>query len=137
MRIFKIGDKVKVVRHKNNCYYSEIGETGVVTNVGYFDDVYPIQIRLEKKNSKGLYEEKFAEEDLELITTNTNNMNTLDKFALLFKSEPEKSFRKAGITNSDDMLTDDGQKIFLSWLMKKNGDAFKTEVVDPLLADTK
>jgi hypothetical protein len=60
-----------------------------------------------------------------------------NKFLLAFKSEPDRSFRKAGITNGDDFLTDDGQKIFLSWLLKKHGDDFKTAVVDDLLAEEK
>lgn len=71
-------------------------------------------------------------------STNNNNMTTLkEKFTLAFKAEPEKSFRKAGITNGDDFLTADGQNIFLSWLLKKHGDDFKKEVVDGLLEDIK
>ncbi len=64
-------------------------------------------------------------------------MDIKEKFQLAFKSEPEKSFRKAGVTNGDDYLTDDGQKIFLSWLLKKHGTEFKTEVVDELLKEDK
>lgn len=58
-----------------------------------------------------------------------------EQFVLAFKSEPEKSFRIKGITNGDDMLTSDGQQIFLSWLLKKNGEAFKAEVVDAIKED--
>jgi hypothetical protein len=61
--------------------------------------------------------------------------NIQEKFILAFKSEPEKTFRKTGLTNGDDILTEDGIKVFLSWLLKKNQDAFKTEVADNLLAD--
>lgn len=60
-----------------------------------------------------------------------------DKMSLMFKSEPEKSYRKAGIINGDDIITDQGAKIFLTWLLKKNPE-FKAEVVDPILSeDTK
>jgi hypothetical protein len=81
-----------------------------------------------------------CQSDWELITnniTNITNMNPLEKFALMFKSEPEKSFRSTGITNGDDFLTGDGQKIFLSWLLKKHGTEFKKEVVDELLSEIK
>jgi hypothetical protein len=65
------------------------------------------------------------------------NMTLKEKFVLAITSEPQKSFRKAGITNGDDLLTDEGEKIFLSWLLSKNADAFKTEVVDELLKEEK
>lgn len=70
-----------------------------------------------------------------ISSTNQPTMNIKEKFLLAFKSEPEKSFRKAGITNGDDFLTDDGQQIFLGWLLQKHGDEFKKEVVDDLLKD--
>ena len=62
-------------------------------------------------------------------------MNIKENFTLAFKAEPEKTFRKVGLTNGDDFLTADGQLIFLSWLLKKHGAEFKTEVADGLLAD--
>ena len=62
-------------------------------------------------------------------------MNIKESFAIAFKSEPDKSFRKAKVTNGDDILTEEGQSVFLSWLLKKNGDDFKKEVVDNLLAE--
>jgi hypothetical protein len=61
-------------------------------------------------------------------------MNIKEKFVLALTKEPQKSFRKAGITNGDDILTDEGTKVFLSWLLhKKYADEFKTEVVNELL----
>jgi len=77
-----------------------------------------------------------SDEELELVDSKTELMTSLtEKFALVFKSEPEKTFRKAGITNGDDMLTADGQAIFLSFLLKKHGADFKKEVVDPMLEE--
>lgn len=72
---------------------------------------------------------------LHLITDEKPNksMNLKESFAIAFKSEPEKSFRKAGITDGDDLLTPDGQQIYLSWLLKSNGSEFKKEVVDDIL----
>lgn len=65
----------------------------------------------------------------------TKFMNTMEKYALVFKPEPQKSFRKAGLTTGEDILTDEGQKIFLSWLLnKKYAVDFKKEVVDDMLA---
>jgi hypothetical protein len=72
-------------------------------------------------------------ENLELVKNN-KIMNTLEKFSLAFKKEPEKSYRKAGITNGDDLLTDEGTKVFLSYLLTKHPE-FKTEVVDGILAE--
>lgn len=78
--------------------------------------------------------------DLGLVNKINKNitMNIIEKFKLALKSEPQKSFRKAGITNGDDILTEDGQKIFLSWLLNEKYAAdFKKEVVDGLLEDEK
>lgn len=74
------------------------------------------------------------ERELRLIN-NKMSMNIKDKFTLAFKKEPEKSFRKVGITNGDDFLTEDGRNVFESWLLKKFGEDFKKEVVDDLLKD--
>ena len=75
-------------------------------------------------------------ENYEIINDKKSTMkNIKESFVLLLKSEPEKSFRKAGITDGDDLLTNDGQLVFLTWLLNKNKDVFKTEVVDGLLAD--
>lgn len=68
-------------------------------------------------------------------SSNQINMNLAEKFVLALTPEPQKTFRKVGITNGDDLLTDEGQKVFLSWLLKKNQEEFKKEVADGLLAD--
>lgn len=126
---FKIGDRVRVVRGPveesvGSCCGVYSKREGVITSTGGLDYGH-IQI----DNSVC-----YQPEQLELITT---TMDIKEKFQLAFKSEPEKSFRKAGVTNGDDYLTDDGQKIFLSWLLKKHGAEFKTEVVDSLLEEEK
>lgn len=74
------------------------------------------------------------------ITNKINKLNTMsqitEKFALALTKEPMKTFRKLGITNGDDILTDDGMKIFLSWLLnKKFAEEFKTDVADDMLKD--
>ena len=88
---------------------------------------------------EGIIDKWAFEFQLELVESiknnNLTNMNMQEKFVLAFKSEPEKTFRKTGITNGDDILTDDGMKIFLSWLLKKNQVEFKKEVADNLLEE--
>jgi|ERR1035437_2623526 hypothetical protein len=63
-------------------------------------------------------------------------MSIKESFISVFLTEPEKSYRKAGITNGDGLLTCDGRDIFLTWLLKQYPN-FKTEVVDSILADQK
>ena len=67
--------------------------------------------------------------------SNKKNMTLKEKFTQVFLKEPEKSFRKNGITNGDGILTQEGQAIFLTWLLGKNGEDFKKEVVDEIAKD--
>lgn len=69
--------------------------------------------------------------DKELIVP----LNLVEKVALLFTKEPQKSFRKIGLTNGDDMITPEGAKIVLQWLLTKHADEIKKEIVDPLLKE--
>lgn len=64
-------------------------------------------------------------------------MSLIEKVKLALKGEPEKSFNKAGITDSNDMLTSEGKDVLLNWLLMKHGTEFKTDVVDPILAEEK
>ena len=63
-------------------------------------------------------------------------MNLREMFVLAFKKEPQKSYIKAGIMDTDENLTDDGKDVFLTYLINKDAD-FKKEVVDPILASMK
>ena len=136
--MLRIGDKVKIIdKHfddGNNRNY--IGRECLIYKLygenyqigGYRGNLWEL-----RTSDKG--EQTYAfEVDLKVITNNTN-MNLKDKFTLAFKGEPEKSFRKTGITNGDDFLTEDGQQVFLGWLLKKHGEEFKKEVVDDLLKE--
>lgn len=64
-----------------------------------------------------------------------NKMSELkEKFVLALTKEPQKSFRKAGITDGDNLLTTEGQQVFLTWLLNnKFSDEFKKDVVDDIL----
>ncbi len=74
-----------------------------------------------------------SDAEIHLISSKSTTMSLVKKFSDLFGQEPQKTFRNAGVTDSLDMLTEDGQKVFLSWLLAKNQDAFKTEVVDKIV----
>lgn len=65
----------------------------------------------------------------------SNGTSLKEKFLISLKPEPQKSFRKAGITNGDDMLTSEGRDVFLSWMLSKHGEEFKKDVVDEILKD--
>lgn len=119
---YKIGDKIQNIDFYSDRYL----QFAIVYST------YPmVKVRYDNGYSG---ESDEPEKYYKLIET---TMDLKEKFLLAFKAEPEKTFRKAGITNGDDFLTEDGQKIFLSWLLKKNGDDFKKEVVDNLLAEEK
>ena len=62
------------------------------------------------------------------------SMTLKEKFVLGLTPEPKKSYRKVGITNGDDVLTDEGMKIYLTYLLNKDTD-FKKDVVDSMLVD--
>lgn len=85
-------------------------------------------------NSTNLW---FVDKIIEIKTKSfmSASKNIVDKFLLSLKPEPQKSFIKAGITNGDGVLTNEGAELFLAWLLQSNGDAFKTAVVDPILAE--
>jgi hypothetical protein len=76
--------------------------------------------------------------DILIILNEEVIMDLKQQFVLGLTKEPQKSFRKAGITNGDDLLTADGQQIFLSWLLhEKHADDFKTQIVDGILEENK
>lgn len=79
----------------------------------------------------------------ESSSINNNNLtknfmsSLVKKFQSLLLPEPEKTFRKAGVTNESDALTNEGHELFLAFLLKKHGTEFKTEVVDVLVKEEK
>lgn len=127
----KIGDEIEIVSFGSNGYTGSYPcQKGKIINICHSNE--PAWYVCVTDNSNlSIYQKH-----LKLINTkNMQNLNIKDIFKLAFKGEPEKSFIKAGITGNDDFLTDDGLKIFLSWLLKQNGTQFKTEVVDGILAE--
>jgi hypothetical protein len=119
---FKIGDEVKVIWNDKG----SIDYIGSVSKIESILENYEYPYKLE------MLPVRFKEEELELIN---KNMNIKEQFTLVMTPEPQKSFRKVGITNGDNILTEDGMKIYLSWKLMKDADAFKKEVVDDMLAE--
>ena len=132
---FKIGDRVIAVG-PNPYIITREGWQGEVIAINYRKD--EITVRPLPGFDGGSFTGELDVESkyFALLETKSNIiMNLKEKFVLALTAEPEKSFRKAGITNGDGILTDDGAKIFLTWLLGKNSKEFKTEVVDALLKE--
>lgn len=72
-----------------------------------------------------------------IVRKNTMASKLIERAVLAVTPEPQRSLRRAGITNGDNILTDEGVKVFLSWLLSQNIDAFKKEVVDAIIEDMK
>jgi len=160
MSKFKIGDKVKFINESGeeelesvyNCNYdadkinsplhgaTSLGDTyrkefAVISEV-VGNSWYAVEwtSRDEKKMRLG-----FQGKYLQLIKSNTTLMSSLkEKFVMALTKEPQKTFRKADITNGDDMLTEEGQSVFLSWLLhSKYAEEFKEEVMNNLMGEEK
>lgn len=119
---FKIGDEVEVV-------WDDKGDNQYIGKIS--------KIVFTEDNSKYHYNlaglsPMFSDDEIKLTN---KNMNIKEQFTLAMTPEPQKSFRKVGITNGDNILTEDGMKIYLSWKLMKDADAFKKEVVDDMLAE--
>lgn len=130
MSNFKNGDRVERLNGKNGPFAVDMTGTVVAINSDGSVDVQVDHLggRIVNGNDST---------NLKLIKSNnvTNNMNLIEKAKLAFKSEPEKSFIKAGVMDSNENLTFDGKELFLTYLLQKNKDDFKTTVIDPILAE--
>ena len=129
--MFKVGDEVKIVGYVdaflNEKDDGRIGNTVTTEQVGV-DDVFPYKCSDEINR---------RDDEIELINNNKTMENVKEKFVALFIKEPEKTFRKAGITNGDSFLTEEGQSVFLGYLLNKYGVDFKAEVVDEIVKEEK
>lgn len=63
------------------------------------------------------------------------NMDLVSIVKNMFRTEPEKSFIKAGIMNSDNSLTIGGKEVFINYLFELNKADFNTKIVQPLLTE--
>jgi hypothetical protein len=126
---FKAGDRVRVI---NNCSGSLAGqEYALLLSSG--GSLYAGDGVLDYVHGSGC---SCQSNWIPISLKDKNNMNNKETFVLALTSEPKKSFRKAGITNGDDLLTEDGEKVFLTWLLhSKFAEEFKKDVVDGLLKE--
>lgn len=138
MSKFKVGDRVNVRRGRDNqtgycpyldnylnCKVVEINSTSYTVYSG--DDNY---------NYIGL----FNDSELELVGTLTNKTkiimtNLITTFKNITRTEPNKTFVKAGVMNEDLSLTSEGKELFIQFMFDKHATEFKTEVVDAILAE--
>ena len=142
MNMFKIGDIVRVTDGGISPSYLN-GDVGEIVGYCYpnSDGTIGCYYRSNGGIEAKIYSVKFGsyvtsiilnENQIELIN---KPMNIKEKFAIALLPEPNKSARKIGILDGDNLLTDEGSKIFLSWLYQKNAEDFKKEVIDGLLKE--
>ena len=111
--------------------------------VGVIDYVIinPIPVQRLSVGHQYLSGTQFSDSDMRFEFKNyklkkeDSKMSLTNIFKQLFLTEPTKSFTKAGIINDDGYLTNEGCNVFLKWLLDKNADSFKTEVVDPIIKE--
>ena len=70
-------------------------------------------------------------------TMETTPTSVMEKFKTALLPEPEKTFRKLGITNGDNILTTEGTQLFLNWLFQGNKEKFNEEIVSKLVEEEK
>lgn len=123
MSKFKVGDKVRVI--KIDDYGDRKKTVGQEFEIGKQDNLkycnYP-------KPSNG-----FCYQDCELELINTKNM--MDKIKMYFLSEPQKTYQKLGLFDSNNLPTDDGMKIYVASLMVADT-AFAAKMA-PILEENK
>lgn len=139
---FKIEDEVKIIYSRGSTQDNYLlGKIGIVkcihadSDLGIeFPDSFPGQHDCNGiiKSGQGRW---FEVNQLELIKSKGNFMGSIrDFYKSITKSEPEKSLNKAGLTDSNDVLTNEGREVFIAYLLEQNKTAFKTAVADPIIA---
>lgn len=124
---FKIGDRVRIKKDARRIYGgAPVGIECVIKSEKGYSSIVDAYLT-------SYYNYYNAEDDFELLESIKTPMNLKEKFITAFLSEPEKTFRKEGITNGDGFLTSDGTQLFLSYLLQKFGADFKKDVVDLLV----
>lgn len=132
MSKFKVGDHV-VGNHPNVYGITNLGWKGEVINIS--SDGRQIAVQALPGSGSGTYTVKEEYFDLIKSTTITTTImtNLTQKFRLLTKSEPEKTFIEKGIMDINENLTAEGRDLFNAFLFEKHKAEFKTEVVDKLV----
>lgn len=143
MQKYKVGDRVAI-------HPTAIGQCGVfethieavgIEIIGLYDDGINYHYNVIDANGNKLAKcERCLKEAHMAGLLNQNQSNNImgtiiDKVRQMRLKEPEKSFVKAGIANTDGTLTKDGEQLFNEWMFEKNKADFNNEVVQPLLAE--
>ena len=61
--------------------------------------------------------------------------NLITTFKNITRTEPNKTFVKAGVMNEELALTSEGKELFIQFMFDKHADEFKKDVVDAILAE--
>lgn len=122
MSKFKVGDRVQITHALSHVDTPHVGKVATIRgehNANSMKDWFYLQ-------GIGF---AMVEDQLQLVETHGSEttfiQNLKQAFASVFKGEPQKSFKKAGVTDASDVLTEDGKSVFLSWLLKKHGEEFQ------------
>lgn len=122
---------MKLVSNYHN--FLKVGDIGTVEESDNLNPYLSID-RLPEKSTTCVCG---SEDSLELIT-NKNNIPTMDTLIKAWKNltvtEPNKSRRAAGITDENDVLTSDGESLYLNYLLQNDDGQFDTKVVQPIVA---
>lgn len=130
MNKFNVGDKVRRLGAGGS---NGSVRPGDIVTIAYYTGSGTL--RVLEDTARVSHSEKYYEL-VESTSKNTILMASLtSKFALAFKGEPEKSFIKAGVLDEKEQFTTEGRQVFEQWLLKKYGNDFKKEVIDPILAE--
>lgn len=129
---FYIGDKVEVIGATNGWGSVVPGDIGAITSLcgdnRYFVD-------FEGKQSGWIGDESC----FKLVKSCKENFmgNVVEKFKVSLLPEPEKTFRKLGIIDGDNMLTADGVTLMMNFLLDKHKKEFNELVVANLVEEEK
>lgn len=86
-------------------------------------------------NQSGWLGAPWEDKEEKLLTNDNKPMNLLQRIKNLALSEPQKSFKKYGITNEFGDLTSDGKEAFINWLFEQHQHEFKADVVNKLITE--
>lgn len=153
MAKFKVGDRVRY--KKENTYskpkfHRESGFNSYTIKTLERDDDYYL---LDLSNPEGicgdiskcskytwiahdsqLEEDESTLESALIIKSRIMTTSIITKFINKNLKEPQKTYRKLLITNENDMLTEDGMKVYLNYLLQKD-ESFLTDIAAPMLIE--
>ncbi len=153
MSKFKVGDRVKFIEDSRGQDYT-YGNYGLKKDEVYKLDYTRSWVIVTTTGNDVYFAESSLEYNLELVEeikpitinsficgvaenykNNKTKMTLINTFKKLTRSEPEKTFVKAGVLNEELTLTEDGKELFLNYMFEKNKVEFKKEVVDAIIAE--